>query len=185
MRCEVIQIFPNHGQPDLACAGGLRFLRFFPGVFSDTLSNRKYWGARNLKFRFCKTRTYTHIFACLFSILGVRWCARAIARLKRQALWPRIEYSNLVWTFIYAPSTLQIWLPGRYLEKPTKSYWLDQLQILIIGTSIYWGYFTVSSQEVSTMALAISFMFTRLKPSLPTHALGWHLPFSHGLWGWV
>jgi hypothetical protein len=33
---------------------------------------------------------------------------------------------------------------------------LDQLQILIIGTSIYWGYFTVSSQEVSTMALAIS-----------------------------
>jgi hypothetical protein len=24
-------------------------------------------------------------------------------------------------------------------------------------TSVYWGYFTVSSQEVSTMALAISF----------------------------
>jgi carbon starvation protein CstA len=35
---------------------------------------------------------------------------------------------------------------------------MDQLQILIIGTSIYWGYFTVSSQEVSTMALAISFL---------------------------
>jgi hypothetical protein len=29
---------------------------------------------------------------------------------------------------------------------------------LIIDTSIYWGYFMVSSQEVSTMALAISFM---------------------------
>jgi cytochrome c-type biogenesis protein CcmH/NrfF len=49
---------------------------------------------------------------------------------------------------------------GSHLGKPTKSYitpelWLDQLQILIIGTSIYWGYFTVSSQEVSTMALAL------------------------------
>jgi hypothetical protein len=30
------------------------------------------------------------------------------------------------------------------------------------GTSIYWGYFTVSSQEVSTMALAISFITSRL-----------------------
>jgi hypothetical protein len=34
----------------------------------------------------------------------------------------------------------------------------SKLQILVIGTSIYWGYFTVSSQEVSTMALAISFL---------------------------
>jgi hypothetical protein len=31
---------------------------------------------------------------------------------------------------------------------PNFNHWL--------GTSIYWGYFTVSSQEVSTMALAIS-----------------------------
>jgi hypothetical protein len=29
-----------------------------------------------------------------------------------------------------------------------------------MGTSIYWGYFIVSSQEVSTMALAISSMDT-------------------------
>jgi hypothetical protein len=64
-----------------ACAGGLRF---FPGIFSDTLTNRKYRGARNLKFRFCKVPIYVHIFVRLFSILGVRW--RAIARLKRQAL---------------------------------------------------------------------------------------------------
>jgi hypothetical protein len=33
---------------------------------------------------------------------------------------------------------------------------IDQLQILITGTSSYWGYITVSSEEVSTMALAIS-----------------------------
>jgi hypothetical protein len=39
--------------------------------------------------------------------------------------------------------------------------------ILIIGTSIYWGYFTVSSQEVSTVALAIS-----LKCPVDTHSSG-------------
>jgi hypothetical protein len=52
---------------------------------------------------------------------------------------------------------------------PTKSYysWLDQLQILIIGTSIYWGYFTVSSQEVSTMALAFSAQNQFLAKSVP------------------
>jgi hypothetical protein len=46
MRCEVIhdgEIFPNHGRPDLACAGGFRF---FPGIFSDTLTNSKYQGVR-------------------------------------------------------------------------------------------------------------------------------------------
>jgi hypothetical protein len=46
--------------------------------------------------------------------------------------WPRIEYSNLVWTFILAPSTflpnfgpigLQMWLPGSHLGKPTTSYY--------------------------------------------------------------
>jgi hypothetical protein len=31
-----------------------------------------------------------------------------------------------------------------------------ELMARSMGTSIYWGYFTVSSQEVSTMALAIS-----------------------------
>jgi hypothetical protein len=44
MRCEAIhdgEIFPNHGvlaMLTMACAGGLRF---FPGISSDTLTNRK------------------------------------------------------------------------------------------------------------------------------------------------
>jgi hypothetical protein len=44
------------------------------------------------------------------------------------------------------------------LENQLRAITPEQLQILILGTSIYWGYFTVSSQEVSTMALAISLM---------------------------
>jgi hypothetical protein len=50
-------------------------------------------------------------------------------------------------------------VPGSHLGKPTKSYLITPE--LMAGstpnfTAIYWGYFTVSSQEVSTMVLAIS-----------------------------
>jgi hypothetical protein len=77
------------------------------------------------------------------------------------SVFPGVSLDNLV---AKLSSMINAILPGSHLGKPTKSYyyswtikWLDQLQILIIGASIYWGYFTVSLPEVSTMALAISF----------------------------
>jgi carbon starvation protein CstA len=46
-----------------------------------------------------------------------------------------------------------------------------------MGTSIYWGYFTVSSQEVSTMALAISFdpLFKVAEVKAKNFIVIWHI----------
>jgi hypothetical protein len=101
-----------------------------------------------------------------FHMPSSRW------RYAEGAMTSRRPIQQYAWRHWRSPTTLTqqrksilhiccIWY--FYTTPDTTARSLDSTgQILLVsfqlasGTSIYWGYFTVSSQEVSTMALAIS-----------------------------